>query len=52
MIDVALLEIAAKAIGLFGSIFTAYKLFLEVVLHRKTRLRDEYKFVKEFLRKL
>lgn len=49
MIDIALLELAAKTIGLFGSIFTAYKLFLEVVLHRKTRLRDEYKFVKEFL---
>lgn len=49
MFDIALLELAAKAIGLFASIFTAYKLFLEVVLHRKTRLRDEYKFVKEFL---
>lgn len=49
MFDVALLELAAKTIGLFASIFTAYKLFLEVVLHRKTRLRDEYKFVKEFL---
>lgn len=49
MVDAAILELAAKAIGLSGSIFTAYKLFLEVVLHRKTRLRDEYKFVKEFL---
>lgn len=49
MINTEILELAAKAIGLFGSIFTAYKLFLEVVLHRKTRLRDEYKFVKEFL---
>lgn len=49
MIDNAILELAAKAIGLFGSIFTAYKLLLEVVVHRKTRLREEYKFVKEFL---
>lgn len=49
MFDVPLLEFAAKAVGLFASIFTASKLFLEVVLNRKTRLRDEYKFVKDFL---
>lgn len=49
MIDTALMELAAKAVGLLGSIFTAYKLLLEVVLNRKPRLREEYKFVKEFL---
>lgn len=49
MIDTALMELMAKAVGLLGSIFTAYKLLLEVVLNRKPRLREEYKFVKEFL---
>lgn len=49
MIDTAFMELAAKAIGLLGSIFTAYKLLLEVVLNRKPRLREEYKFAKEFL---
>lgn len=46
MIDIALF---AKVIGLFISIFTAGKLFFEVVPRRKTRLQDEYKFVKGFL---
>ena len=49
MLDITPLELSIKTVGLLGSIFTAYKMFLEVVLHRKTRLRDEYKFVKEFL---
>lgn len=49
MIDTPLIELAAKAVGLLASIFTAYKLLLEVVLNHKPRLREEYKFVKEFL---
>lgn len=49
MIDTALIELVAKAVGLLGSIFTVYKLLLEVVLNRKSRLREEYKFVKDFL---
>lgn len=49
MIDIPFIELGAKLIALVGSIFTTYKLLLEVVLNRKPRLREEYKFVKEFL---
>lgn len=45
----ALLIILMKISGLVGSVFTAYKLFQEVFLNKKPRLRDEYKFAKDFL---
>jgi hypothetical protein len=48
MINVAQPELAV-IISLVASTFSVRKLFSEAILYRKTRSRDEYKFVKEFL---
>lgn len=49
MVDTTFIELTAKAIGLFSSIFATYKLLVKDLLNRKPMLRDEYKFTKEFL---
>lgn len=43
------MEIALKFLGLIASIVATYKLLSDVVINKKSRLRDEYQFVKQYL---
>jgi len=47
--DPMFIELMAKTFGLLASIYTAYKLIFDGFWNRKVRLRDEYKFVKDFI---
>ena len=45
-------EFFAKIAGVFLSIFTLYKVFIDVVLARSSKRRDEYNFTKKYLEDL
>lgn len=42
-------ELFAKLITIAGSVFALYKVIAEFVISKKPRLREEFKFIKEFI---
>lgn len=43
------IELFAKLITVAGSVFALYKVIAEFVISKKSRLREEFKFIKEFI---
>lgn len=43
------IELFAKLVTVFGSVFALYKVIAEFVISKKSRLREEFKFIKEFI---
>lgn len=43
------IELLAKCLTVAGSVFALYKVIAEFVFSKKTRLREEFKFIKEFI---
>lgn len=46
------MEFIAKLIAVAGSVFALYKVIVEFVISKKSRLREEFKFIKEFIDEL
>jgi hypothetical protein len=43
------IELIAKLVTVAGSIFALYKVIVEFVISKKSRLRKEFKFIKDFI---
>lgn len=43
------IELFAKLVTVAGSVFALYKVIAEFVISKKSRLREEFKFIKEFI---
>jgi hypothetical protein len=43
------IELFAKLITVAGSVFALYKVIAEFVISKKSRLREEFKFIKDFI---
>jgi hypothetical protein len=43
------IELFAKLVTVAGSVFALYKVIAEFVITKKSRLREEFKFIKEFI---
>lgn len=43
------IELIAKLVTVAGSVFALYKVIAEFVISKKSRLREEFKFIKEFI---
>lgn len=46
------IELFAKLVTVAGSVFALYKVIAEFVISKKSRLREEFKFIKEFINDL